>query len=103
MSLQTGPSWRAVWDINLRFVYVGFLYLVAWGYWSITSKEWWGFGVCAIAAGFVATVYLIKTLILVIEHLWQVWRLRAYGDQGEAPKGDTLAQRDRIHQSGMQD
>ena len=101
--MKFGPKIDTIWRINGRFLYAIFLYSVAYGYWSITSRYFYFFGVLAVFAALAATAYLLRTFWEIFVIILNSRIVGAYGDLGEAPKGDNMASNDAERRAGMHD
>lgn len=93
---------RAVFDVNMKLLFSFGCACIAYWLWP-TSLVWWGFAFISFVFGF-ASVALLVEAIKIMRRLRQLLNLiRAYEDNGIAPKGTRLAEDDDLLRAGMLD
>ncbi len=91
----------SIWNINLRFLYSAFVLALAYGYWLISSKEWYFFGVLAILCVIAGAACFIHTIVLLVRRIRNDNRVEQYARQGERPRGDKLPDREELDDKDM--
>ncbi|MCP4184884.1 MAG: hypothetical protein GY761_16455 [Hyphomicrobiales bacterium] len=100
MDNQTSES-TSIWNINLRFLYSGFIMALGYGYWLLSSKEWYAFGILAVMCGIAGVAYFIQTIFLLRSRIRNDSKVKQYTKQGERPKGDKPPGREDLDKKDM--
>lgn len=87
--------------INVQFLYAGLVALIGFGFWAITSKEWYFFGVLAYLSWAAAVILALKAF----GELWGLIKrdtqMRDLGDGARTSRDDKLASTDRLRDGGV--
>lgn len=100
MRLQ-GPAWASSFAIFWRFVHSFLALGMAWLFWQITSPLNWGYGVAAILGALGGGLHLIKTLLLLAQHISRDIALGRMTRKTPPAKGDQLTSNERLDEMGM--
>ncbi|WP_350335269.1 hypothetical protein [Coralliovum pocilloporae] len=91
----------SIWNINFRFLYSVFIMAVGYGYWLMSSREWFFFYVLAIGCAIAGTAYFLVTLKLLFQRIRMDSKAEAFRTKGTTAKGDKLPGPEDLRKRGL--
>ena len=94
-------GWRAILNVNARFVSGCIALAYGWLCWQMASKEWWAFWGIAVLCVVGGGAQMIAASFKAIELIRARSRWRKLARRGKAPKADQSPDRQKFKDGGM--